>query len=255
MLDQITPIVLTFNEEPNIARTLTALSWANEIIILDSGSTDETLVICRKFNNTRIIHRDFDNFANQCNFALQQDISTEWVLSIDADYVLTTELIFELQKLKPQPETNGYQIAFEYLISGQILRGSLYPPRTSLYKKEQARYQQDGHAHRVEVKGSISKLRNKLQHDDRKPFKRWLKSQWGYAEQEARKLKKTDWVNLSIPDKLRKAALAPLIIIPYTLLFKGLIFNALPGLIYSAQRLIAEIYLQVARLKLIFNNE
>jgi len=89
MLKQITPIILTFNEAPNIKRTLAALSWAERVLVIDSFSTDDTLEICASFDNVSVLQNHFENFAQQCNFALQQDIHTEWVLSMDADYIVT----------------------------------------------------------------------------------------------------------------------------------------------------------------------
>lgn len=247
MLNQITPVILTFNEEANIRRTLSALEWASDVLVVDSLSTDSTLDICAEFNNVRVVNHAFDSFAKQCNFALSQDIKTDWVLSMDADYVVTQALIDELTDLKPRPEIYGYKISFQYLIGGKPLRGSLYPARTSLYRKSSALYVQDGHAHHVEINGKVSALKAKIQHDDRKANKRWLNSQWRYAQQEANKLKQTHWRDLSLADKVRKTGLAPLVVLPYTLFAKGLILNAWPGLVYSSQRFIAELYLQIAR--------
>ena len=88
MLSDVTPLILTFNEAPNLWRTLEKLAWARQALIVDSFSTDETLDIARKFPQVRIVQREFDTFAGQCNFGLQK-IDTEWVLSLDADYVLS----------------------------------------------------------------------------------------------------------------------------------------------------------------------
>ena len=99
MLDQITPLVLTYNEAPNIRRTLEKLRWAREIIVVDSFSTDETLDRLKAFPQVRVVQRKFDTFAGQCNFGLDQ-IQTPWVLSLDADYVLSEELIEEIGGLK-----------------------------------------------------------------------------------------------------------------------------------------------------------
>ena len=83
---EITPLILTFNEKENIARTMAGLSWAKEVLLIDSGSTDGTLEIARSAHpNVRIVTRFFDSFAGQCNFGLTR-IVTPWVLSIDADY-------------------------------------------------------------------------------------------------------------------------------------------------------------------------
>ena len=100
---EITPLILTFNERENIAQTIAQLSWAKEILIVDSGSTDGTLELARAAHpNVRIVTRAFDSFASQCNFGLTH-INTEWVLSMDADYVLTRELIAEIAALDPAP--------------------------------------------------------------------------------------------------------------------------------------------------------
>jgi glycosyltransferase involved in cell wall biosynthesis len=88
--DQITPLVLTYNEEPNIRLCLERLTWAKRVIVMDSGSTDETLEICDEFKNVEVVDRAFDSFAGQCNAGLER-IDSEWVLSMDADYVFPEE--------------------------------------------------------------------------------------------------------------------------------------------------------------------
>src|SRR5712692_6794301 len=102
MIDNITPLVLTFNEAPNIARTLEQLRWARDIVVVDSFSDDDTLEMVSQFPQARVIQREFDSFAGQCNFGLRETrIESEWVLSLDADYVLTPEMIEELSSLAP----------------------------------------------------------------------------------------------------------------------------------------------------------
>lgn len=253
MHKQITPIILTYNEQANIRRTLSALQWAPEVLVVDSYSTDRTIQICGEFNNVRVVKNRFVNFAKQSNFALAQDIKTEWVLSMDADYIVTPQLCTELDRLPQNNAIQGYEINFEYLIRGKPLRGSLYPARTSLYRKVAGHYRQDGHTQRVVINGLVSKLENKLQHDDRKPYSRWLSSQKKYAIQEAAKLSSAAWRHVSWPDRLRYLGLAPLAIVPYTLLIKGLVFNGMPGLEYTGQRLVAEVLLQAARCNLVKN--
>src|SRR6476619_2943691 len=94
MLTEITPLILTYNEAPNIGRTLEQLRWARDIVVVDSFSDDETLEIVSGFPQARVVQRKFDTFAAQCNFGLTEaGIATEWVLSLDADYELTPELV------------------------------------------------------------------------------------------------------------------------------------------------------------------
>ena len=173
MIEDITPLVITFNEAANIARTLDRLVWAQRIVVVDSGSTDETLEIIKSYSQAEVIYRPFDDFANQCNFGIAR-VATSWVLSLDADYELSDDLIAELKGLRPDTEISGYQVRFIYRIYGQALRGSLYPPRTVLYRKDKACYRNEGHGHRVTVSGKIVPLAGVIFHDDRKPLARWL---------------------------------------------------------------------------------
>lgn len=252
MLEDITPVIITYNEQANIKRTLNALTWAKEVLIVDSFSNDDTLNIVESYPNTRVLQRAFDGFANQCNYAIAQT-SSPWVLSLDADYVLSDSLIQELSTLAPDNDTSAYTTHFIYKINGQPLRGSLYPDRVTLYRPEKAHYQQDGHAHRVEITGEVKQLQNVIYHDDRKPYSRWLAAQKKYAHQEAEKLSKETWQSLSWADRARKIpGLSLLLILPYTLLIKGLILNGKPGLTYAWQRLYAEYAIQLALLKSYF---
>src|SRR5258708_5437182 len=150
MIEDITPLVITYNEGANIARTLDRLDWARRIVVVDSGSTDETLEIVRTYPRAQVIFRPFDNFANQCNFGIAQ-VDTNWVLSLDADYELSDDLVTELKSLRPNAATSGYRGRFIYRIYGKALRGSLYPPRAVLYRKDKAIYRNEGHGHKVTV--------------------------------------------------------------------------------------------------------
>src|SRR4051812_26253660 len=107
-MEDITPLVITYNEAPNIARTLDRLTWARRILVVDSGSNDQTLQIIRSYPQAEVVQRSFDDFASQCNFGLTQ-ISTTWVLSLDADYVLSEAVVAELQTLNPDDTIGGYR--------------------------------------------------------------------------------------------------------------------------------------------------
>src|ERR1041385_9186314 len=113
MLDQITPLILTYNEAPNIARSLGALRWAREIVVVDSFSDDDTVAIASSFPNVRVVQRVFDNHRNQWEFGLKETgISTPWVLALHADYVVSGELVAEIENLKPADQTAAYRASF-----------------------------------------------------------------------------------------------------------------------------------------------
>src|SRR2546425_10833422 len=114
MQDDITALILTYNEAPNIARTLDRLRWVHRVVVVDSCSTDETAEIASGFSNVNVVQRPFDFFARQCNFGLEQ-IRSPWVLSLDADYVLTEELLSEIANLSMDSVT-GYAVRFRYCI-------------------------------------------------------------------------------------------------------------------------------------------
>jgi glycosyltransferase involved in cell wall biosynthesis len=245
MTDSLTVLILTFNEAPNLERTLARLTWAREILILDSGSTDATLEIARHHPQVRVVQRKFDDFANQCNFGLQQ-IQSEWVLSLDADYVLAEALSAEIRDLIPAADVAGYCASFRYCIHGHPLRATLYPPRTVLYRRALANYRNDGHGHRVQVGGKIVDLKNTINHDDRKPLDRWLTEQNRYALAEAKHLCETPVAQLNRADRLRRRIVfAPLAVFLFTAFGKGLILDGWVGWYYIFQRTLAEILLSL----------
>ncbi len=240
----LTALVLTKNEEANIERTLRAIRWIDNVVIIDSFSSDRTLKLARSAHpSVTIVQREFDSFAGQCNFGLSQ-VSTEWVLSLDADYVLSDALSREIKELTPATDVSGYAAEFTYCVHGHALRATVYPPRTVLYRRGLAQYYDEGHGHRVRVDGSVCKLQNTIYHDDRKPFDRWLTEQKKYVAVEAKYLRKRMFGELSGPDKLRRSIfLAAPVMFFYTLLFRGLILDGLPGWTYVGQRTLAELLL------------
>lgn len=245
MLQQISPLILTFNEAPNIERVLHRLTWAKRIVVIDSYSTDQTLEILQSYPQVQIFKREFDTFANQCNYGLQQ-VTSEWVLSLDADYIVTDNLIAEIETLPKYSLVDGYFARFKYCIFGKPLRGTLLPPREVLFRREKGIYVDDGHAHRLHINGKSSRLSSYIHHDDRKPLSRWLWAQDQYMIIEANKLLKTPVSDLSLGDRIRRhKILAPFVVLFYCLILKGGIFDGWHGWYYAFQRTLAEILLAI----------
>jgi len=249
ILHEITPLILTYNEVPNIERALQKLIWAEEIIVIDSFSNDKTLEVLHCYPQVQVFQRRFDTFAIQCNYGLQK-ISSEWVLSLDADYILTDELINEIKSLSTDSNIDSYNVRFKYCVFGKPLKGTLLPPRNILYKREKAIYLDDGHAHRVLVTGNSAKLSAYIYHDDRKDLSRWLSSQNNYMLDEVRKLCKTPINQLSLSDRIRKAKIfAPFLVFVYCLILKRGLFDGWHGWYYALQRLLAEVLLAIRLLE------
>jgi len=247
MLDSITPVILTYNEEANVGRTLERLTWAKKIIVVDSESTDNTLAIARAYASVKIFSRPFDCHANQWQFGISQtDIDTEWVLALDADYILTDDLTRELQELAPPAEVAGYFARFVYCVDGRPLRATLYPPVAVLFRRERARYIQDGHTQRVQLSGRVEKLRHVIYHDDRKSLSHWVAAQDRYARIEADKFFSPSWEPTRWTESLRRMrVVAPFAMLLYTLLIKRLVLDGWPGIFYSLQRTYAELLLSL----------
>jgi glycosyltransferase involved in cell wall biosynthesis len=247
MFDLITPVILTRNEAPNIGRTLSKLSWARDIVVVDSFSQDETQNILAQFSQVRVFQRTFDNHADQWSFALRETgIDTDWVLALDADYILSDGLIEELGRLAPSESTAGYEASFKYCIHGKTLRGAAYLPVTVLYRRSAAAYHQDGHTQRITVWGTVEKLRAPIYHDDRKPLSHWVQSQIRYMRLEAEKLSASDRDKLGWADRLRLLrVVAPFVMLFYCLFVKGAIFDGKAGVYYAFQRMFAELLLSL----------
>jgi glycosyltransferase involved in cell wall biosynthesis len=241
-LDRVDVLVLTWNEEANLARTLDALGQFPRIVVLDSGSTDATLEIASRYRSVRVCSRPFDTHAAQWNHGLTScGITADWVLALDADYVLTAEVAREIAGLAPAPSVSGLQARFRYCIDGVPLSGSLYPPVTVLFRRAGAKYVQDGHTQRLVTDGTVQALSAPILHDDRKPLSSWLAAQDRYARLECDQLVSTPWAELGWRDRLRRMiVVAPWLVPIYCLTIGRGFLDGRRGLFYALQRGIAE---------------
>jgi len=245
LLKEITPLIITFNEAPNIDRTLERLTWAKRIIVIDSYSSDRTLEILQFYPQVEIFQRKFDTFANQWNYGLQQ-VTSEWVLSLDADYIVIDDLLTEINALPKDSLVDGYFVRFKYCVFGKPLRGTLLPPREVLFRREKAVYVDDGHTQRLRVNGKSGMLSSYIYHDDRKTLSRWVWSQDRYMIIEAQKLLETPDNELSFGDRIRRQRiLAPFVILFYCLILNRGILDGWAGWYYALQRMLAEILLSI----------
>jgi glycosyltransferase involved in cell wall biosynthesis len=241
-LDDITPLILTYNESANLRHTLKRLKWAKSILIVDSGSTDDTCQIAKAYANVRFFVRPFDSHTNQWNYGLSM-VDSEWVLTLDADYVCPDGLADELQALNARHDV--YFASFRYCIDGRPLRAALYPARAVLFRTRSFRYVADGHTQLLDINGAAAgTLKTVLLHDDRKQLSAWLASQTHYARLEADKLTATPAHLLGWKDRLRKMiVLAPAMTLVHCLFWKGLILDGWAGVYYTLQRVYAELLL------------
>jgi glycosyltransferase involved in cell wall biosynthesis len=250
-LDRVDVLILTWNEEANLARTLDALRRFPRVVVLDSGSTDSTQAIASAYPNVRLATRTFDTHSAQWNHGLRDcGLMAGWVLALDADYVLPPALVDEIAALDPPAGVSAYWAAFLYCVGGEPLSGSLYPPVKILYRREGASYVQDGHTQRLVSEGGATQLRHAVLHDDRKHFSAWLASQDRYARLECALLRSTPWARLGWRDRLRRLVVVTPWLVPLYCLTIGKGFlDGRRGLFYALQRGIAEAVLSARLLE------
>jgi glycosyltransferase involved in cell wall biosynthesis len=138
--------IVTLNEEQNLARTLASVRWAEEIVVVDSGSTDGTVEIAHSFG-ARVIQREWPGFAAQKNFAIAQ-CTGKWILSLDADEELSPELQAQIRTmLACNPPTDAFYLRRRNLFLGRwIKRGGFYPdPKLRLFRRSAANFAHTPH--------------------------------------------------------------------------------------------------------------
>jgi glycosyltransferase involved in cell wall biosynthesis len=244
MLDHITPVLLTSNEDQNIGRTLSRLGWAKDIVVLDSGSTDGTLAVLAKFPKVRVFNRPFDSHANQWRFATEEtQIAADWILRLDADYQVSDSLAAEFARLDPKAPVSAYRISFDYAIFSRKLLSSLYPSNTVLLRKGRFSVRDRGHTEAWDVDGPVATLRSRITHDDWKPVSQWLIGQTRYMQRELAWLR-TPKVGL-VSWLRRNPPLMPVAVLLYCLFGKALILNGRAGIFYALQRMVAEAVLSL----------
>lgn len=197
-LAEVTPVVLTFNEELNIGRTLESVRDFECVVVVDSGSTDRTEEISRGFPNVKWFCRAFDGHVSQWTFALHETgIRSEFVLALDADMSISRELAQEIANVASGGLADAGLISVAYQIRGVDLCGSLYPSELRLLRRPMARVTSAGHTQKFAVSGRVHRLRARLIHDDRKPLERFVRAQLGYSAKELPRLFSSEAPKLS----------------------------------------------------------
>jgi glycosyltransferase involved in cell wall biosynthesis len=251
-LKQVTPVVLTFNEEPNIGRTLESLRWAALVVVVDSGSTDLTESIAKSFPNVAWHVRPFETHFAQWEFGVgQTGITSEYVLALDADMQMPEEFLRELESDFPWGQAVGGITPFEYRYHGRALAGSLCPPQLRLFRRTEVSISQPAHTQCFAVTGEIYRFRNRLVHDDRKPVERWVTSQLAY--QHLNELGLSNGGPRRLRDRLRRLGLMPPIVGVLAYLRAGGPFKGAAAARYAYERMTTEsilaLHLMDARLK------
>jgi glycosyltransferase involved in cell wall biosynthesis len=185
---KLTVTVITRDEAANILAALDSVAWADELVVVDSGSTDETVALARQ-RTDRVLVREWPGYSAQKNFAAEQ-ASHDWILSLDADERVTPALADEIRALlNGQPAARGYAIPRVSFYLGKWIRTTDWYPdhQLRLYDRRAASWAGDVHEG-VRVAGAVGRLRAELQHTPYRDISHHLQTIDRYTPLAARQL-------------------------------------------------------------------
>ena len=207
-------LILTYNEEMNLPRCLEAVRWADDVLVVDSFSTDRTVEIARAAG-ARVLQNRFVNFAEQRNFGLEQGgLQHEWVLHLDADEVVTDEFKQEVAAKIQTKTWDAYRVPSKMMFQERWLKYSgMYPTyQVRLGRREKLKFIQVGHGQRESLAAErLGTMENALLHYSfAKGMADWRARHERYAADEARQAlasaaTRLDWAGLlSLTDVVRR---------------------------------------------------
>jgi glycosyltransferase involved in cell wall biosynthesis len=181
---KISGLVITYNEEKNIREVIECLDFVDELVIVDSYSTDKTVEISESYPNVKVIQNKFSDFTSQRNIALK-NASNNWVLFLDADERITpklkTEIINEVNK---QDTKDAYLFLRKFYFKNKPIHfsGTQTDKNFRLFKKDKASYVADKLVHEtLKVNGSIGILKNTLIHYSYDNYESYKKKMISYG--------------------------------------------------------------------------
>jgi glycosyltransferase involved in cell wall biosynthesis len=249
----LTAVILTKNEAVNIRECIARLSQVNDVILVDSDSTDDTVTIAREERpGVRIFHRRFTDFGDQRNWALDNTSPRhDWILFVDADEFCDDEFLEELVGFLSQPgEFVGAFVAGKNYFLGQWLKHStMYPSyQLRLLKRGEVRFRKQGHGQAEVTAGRLHYLKHGWRHEAfSKGLSQWLDRHNKYTSEEAlymlqlrskpipfRRLFSRDPVNRRRAIKLFGSRLParPLLLFLYLYVFRLGFLDGYPGWLY-----------------------
>ena len=228
-MPKLSVVVITLNEASNIDDALASVAWANEIVVVDCGSTDDTVALARRHTD-RVSHRDWTGYGDQKNHAT--GLAThDWVLSLDADERVSPELATEITALLGQgPAHRGYRIPRTTRYLGRWIRTTDWYPdhQLRLYDRRGASWSSDPVHESVRVDASVGRLRHEIRHHSHRDLSDHLATIDRYTTLAARQLL----------DRGRRAGPLDLLVHPPVAFFRNYLIRrgcvqGVPGLIVS----------------------
>jgi glycosyltransferase involved in cell wall biosynthesis len=225
----VTATVITYNEAANIQAALESLSWADEIIVVDSESTDDTVSIARRFTD-KVIVRPWPGYIDQKNFAAQQ-ARHDWIFSLDADERVTPALAEEIKQVVSYPSAVGYRVPRVTFHLGRWMRSTDWYPdyQLRLYDRRHARWWGKYVHESVKADGRVEDLTSELQHYAYRDLAHHFQTMDRYTSLAARQMF----------EEGRRAGFFDLLVHPPAAFFRNYVLrggfrDGVPGLIVSA---------------------
>ena len=221
MLKTLSVVLITLDEAVNLPRTLASVSWAQEIVVVDSGSKDATVEIARKAG-ARVFEEPWVGFAAQKNSAIAH-ATGEWVLSLDADEEVSTELAQEIQGLLAgEPAFGAYRIPrLNHFLGKPLRHGGYWPdPKLRLFRKGAARFAQRPVHETMEAAGPVGELKSPLIHHCYPTLEDYFEHMNRYSSAGARMLVDSGRAPRSFPALVWNALLNPLATFTYNYVFR-----------------------------------
>ncbi len=189
----ITVIIPTYNEEKNLEDAIRSVLWADEIMVVDSFSTDGTLEIAKRYG-CRILQHEYVNSATQKNWAIPQ-ASHEWVMILDADERVTPELREEILRELENPRYDGYYIGRRNYFLGYPLNYGGWGPEEDrnirLFKRDISRYEdKEVHADVIVSTGRVGQFKHPLIHHSYRTLKQYFRKMERYTDWAAKDIVK-----------------------------------------------------------------
>ena len=226
--------MVAMNEAANIGRTLESVKWADEIVVIDSGSTDETLDIARRYGATIFIE-PWKGYGGQVNSALDK-CSHPWILNVDADEVVTPELASEIQALlRNEPELPAYWVPRLNNIFGRWMRhGGQYPDyKLRLFKQGAARLREDTEPHATpKTIQPTGKLKHDLQHYQYPTLRSYIDHMQSYSSSSVPLVLRRGKTSQSLNQFLLNTFLNPVFTFVYNYVLRGGFLDGREGLVF-----------------------
>ena len=247
----------TFNEELNIKKCLNKLKWVKKVYLLDGNSSDKTLLIAKKFKNTKIIKlkKNID-YTKKLNLLLDLT-KNKWIFILDADYVLTKEIIKEIKKINfkalEKKKIYGIKIKIFNRIFNKVINENIYPKKTLIFRNNECHYRKIGHSEKLYLNSKKIELKESIMHEnfnDISNFSKWKKNQIKYSVNEGYKICNKKILSLRTQDLIRRfPPLNIFLLLIYLIISKKILFYGKAGIFYLFQRIFYETVLTISILK------